>query len=153
MTKTTTARFISKYRELKIVHKSSFTKEVDGRIVYVPGTKIQFTNGAYETSNPEIIEFLEARPEFGKIIQRVPDDVSNFAAQKELSQTLEQREAELAKREAALEKAELKLAKDEPTAKDLRQQAKELGIPNYSKMNKAELQAAISSSLEEEPAY
>ena len=39
------AKFISKYLSLKLVQRATYTKEVEGRIVVVPGSSIQFTNG------------------------------------------------------------------------------------------------------------
>ena len=50
-------KYISKYLELKIVQKPTYSKEIDGRIVVTPGESIQFHDGMFETENPEDIKF------------------------------------------------------------------------------------------------
>ena len=57
--------FISKYRELRLVVKSAYSKEVDGRIVTYQGKSIQFHDGMFETEDPEEIKFLEGHKNFG----------------------------------------------------------------------------------------
>lgn len=108
-TKATTARYISRYRELKIVRKASYTKEVDGRVVSLPGESIRFADGLYQTSDPAVIEFLEARPEFGDIFVRVPDNVDAMVHRSKHMKDLESKEQELAEREAAVAAREAKL--------------------------------------------
>lgn len=96
-------RYISRYLQLRIVRKPGYSKEIDGQRVSTPGTSIQFDQGAFETTDPAEVDFIEARPEFGKIIQRVPDNIEDMAAQRtEVFQDLEAREKALADREAAV---------------------------------------------------
>lgn len=110
--------FISKYRNLRIVRKASYSKEVEGRRVTLPGTAIRFAEGAFTTSEPEEIKFIESRPEFGRHIQRVPDNVEDLAAARvEMNKDLEQREADIKAREEALAAREAELSSNE-TGKD-----------------------------------
>jgi len=106
--KTTTVRFISKYLNLKIVSKPSYNKEVEGRVIVVPGEAVRFSQGVYETSDLEVIKFLEARPEFGKVFTRVPDNVEALVHREKMLQTFEEREADLKRRETELAEREAK---------------------------------------------
>lgn len=101
-------KFLSKYRALKIVRVPIRTREIEGQIVSTDGNKIVFEDGVYETTDPAVVAYLEARPEFASgVIVRVPGNVKDVLGyQAEREKTLEQREAELAAREAALEKRE-----------------------------------------------
>ncbi len=101
-------QFLSTYRSLKIVRKPVRTREIEGQIISTDGEKIVFEDAAYETSDPEIVAFLEARPEFASgIIYRVPGNVKDIVAfQAEREKSLEQREAELKAREEAVAKKE-----------------------------------------------
>lgn len=97
--------FASWYRQLRLVRKASYTKEVDGRVVHVPGDDIRFVDGLLVTNDPAVIEYIENRPEFkeGKIFKvRMPGD------REKRMKSLEEREAEIAKREAALAAKEAK---------------------------------------------
>ncbi|MDD2822801.1 MAG: SAP domain-containing protein [Candidatus Daviesbacteria bacterium] len=102
--------YISKYLELRLVNRSSYTKEVNGRIITVPGSSIQFHEGVYRTSDPDEIEFLDNHANngnaFTKINRKDQGKASNelIAAQ---YKDLEQREKELAAREAAVTKKEM----------------------------------------------
>lgn len=96
------AKYISQYTSLRLVNRASYTKEVEGRVIVVPGTSIQFTDGAYETEDKDEIVFLENHPNFGSVFVRV-DTKEIDEAKKKLTQTLEEREAEEAKAEAELE--------------------------------------------------
>lgn len=113
----TTARYVSKFLELGIVRKASYTKEVDGRVVSYPGEKIRFSEGVFETSDPEVIKFLEERPEFGEVFIRVPDDVASLAHREERFKDLEAREKELAQREKEILEKEAKLNASEEGGK------------------------------------
>lgn len=109
-TKEKVVRYISRYIQLRIVRKPGYSKEVDGQRVSTPGTSIQFDQGVFETSDPDEVAFIEARPEFGKLIQRVPDNVENLSKERqEQFQSLEEREAAIAAREAAVAKKEAQL--------------------------------------------
>lgn len=102
------AKYISKYLQLRIVRKPSYTKEVEGRLVVVPGKSIQFVDGVYETEDEEEIKFLENYPNFGSTFVRV-DTKDLEKAKKKLAQTLEEREAEKARAKEEKEKKEKSL--------------------------------------------
>jgi len=90
------AKFISKYLSLKLINRATYTKEVEGRIVVVPGSSIQFTDGVYETKDKDEIAFLENHPNFGSVFVRV-DTKEIEEAKKKLGETLEERETAEAK--------------------------------------------------------
>jgi hypothetical protein len=112
-TKATTVRFISKFRELKFVRTAAYTKEVDGRVVHVPGESIRFSDGVYATADPATIEFLRARPEFEDIFVEVPESVDAAAHRQQHLETLEEREKALKQKEIELEKREARLGSEE----------------------------------------
>lgn len=102
--------YISKYHELRLVNQSSYTKEVAGRVVVVPGTAIQFHEGVFRTSNPEEIAFLENHPNFGNIFTKVERKDQSKAVNEVIAERykdLEQREKEIAAREEVLRKKEM----------------------------------------------
>ena len=86
-------KYISKYLELKIVQKPTYSKEIDGRIVVTPGKSIQFHDGMFETENPEDIKFLDNHPNFGNVFIKV-EGVDLIKAKKEFTETLEEKNAE-----------------------------------------------------------
>ncbi len=100
-------RFVARYAQLKLINKSTYTKEVEGRIVVVPGKSIQFRDGIYETSDKDEIAFLESHPNFGSVFFRLNPKEGADKAKEEKFKTLEQREAELNAREEALKKREM----------------------------------------------
>ncbi len=102
--------FISKYHELRLVNQSSYTKEVGGRVVTVPGTSIQFHEGVYRTSDPDEIAFLESHPNFGSVFTRIERKDQKKAVDEVIAERykdLEAREKEVAAREEALKKKEM----------------------------------------------
>jgi len=104
------ARYISRFLALRIVMKPSYTKEVDGRVVTVPGKDIRFIDGAFETEDKDVINFLESEQGFGTVFIRVPEDVENVVKERgEWMKDLETKEKELAEREAALKAREAKV--------------------------------------------
>lgn len=112
------ARYISRFLALRIVVKPAYTKEVDGRIVTVQGKDIRFNEGMFETTDPELIAFLEADKSFGTTYIRVPDNVENVVKDRaEWMKDLEQKEKDLAAREAALKAKESKVNSSEEGAK------------------------------------
>lgn len=112
------ARYISRYLALRIVVKPAYTKEVDGRIVTVPGKDIRFDQGVFETTDQELIDFLEADKSFGSTYIRVPDDVADVAKDRgEWMKDLETKERELKEREEALKAREAKVNANEEGAK------------------------------------
>lgn len=164
--KTTTTRYFSKYRELKIVRNGTYTKEVDGRIVTVPGNSIRFANNVYETSDPEEIKFLESRPEFGETFIKVPVKVETGEFIKDQLEDLEQREARLKAKEDELTKKEAKLNANEEggsatpeeaeleisiknSREELDEYATGVGVENPEKLaNKGEVLEAIKNALD-----
>lgn len=108
------ARYISRYLQLRIVRKAAYSREVDGQRVATPGTAIQFDNGVFETKDPEEVAFIEARPEFGNHIQKVPDNVEDLNSEhSEKFKNLEEKENDLAEREAAVAAKEAALTDGE----------------------------------------
>lgn len=104
------ARYISRFLALRIVVKPAYTKEVDGRVVTVQGKDIRFVEGVFETTDQELIDFLEADKSFGTTYIRVPDNVLNASAERaEWAKDLEARERDIAIREAALKEKESKV--------------------------------------------
>lgn len=110
------AKYISKYTNLRLVRKSSFTKEIEGQVVVVPGKSVQFDNGLYETNNPSEIKFLEEHPNFGDAFIRI-DSENIEEAKKGLRQTLTEKEEELKAKEAELKEREKALAEGEGVPK------------------------------------
>lgn len=96
------AKYLSRYRNLRIVRRSAVTREVNGQVVTTPGESIRFEEGLFQTTDVDTQAFIEARQEFKDgLIIRVPDNVQDLiATQKEWMKSLETREleAELAKR-------------------------------------------------------
>lgn len=143
------ARYISRFLALRIVVKSTYTKEVDGRIVTVPGKDIRFVEGVFETEDQELIDFLEADKSFGTTYIRVPDNVEDAVKDRgEWMKDLETKEKDLLEREAALKAKEAKVNSSEEGAKtgdglranmkkaDLLKIAKAEGVEGVSDENK-----------------
>ena len=91
MSKATT--YVAKYLQLKLVRESSYFKEVNGKVLPVKGTAIQFEQGAYTTEDEGEIEFLDNHPNFGSIFIKVDKNVVEERA--DYVKTLEERNAEL----------------------------------------------------------
>lgn len=112
MSKATT--YVSKYLQLKLVRDSSYFKEVNGKVLPVKGTAVQFEQGAYTTEDEGEIEFLDNHPNFGSIFIKVDKNVVEERA--DYVKTLEERNAEL-EAELAEKKAPAKVAKKAPAKK------------------------------------
>lgn len=113
------AVYISRYRELRLVNQSSYTKEVNGRVVVVPGTSIQFRDGVYRTSDEEEIAFLDNHTNLGNAFTKVDRKDQKKATGQlidERFKTLEQKEAELKAKEENLRKREMALKGQEEGA-------------------------------------
>lgn len=157
------ARYISRYLALRIVVKPAYTKEVDGRVVTVQGKDIRFDQGVFETTDQELIDFLEADKSFGTTYIRVPDNVEDVVKDRgEWMKDLETKERELAEREAALKAREAKVNSSEEGAKagdglrknmakaDLLEIAKNEGVEGVSEETKNDdIIAAIRAKREE----
>jgi len=113
------ARYISRYTSLRIVVNSTYTKEVNGRIVTVPGKDIRFVEGIFETTDPELVDFLEGdKKSFGTVYIRVQDNVKDVVKDRgEWMKDLETKERELKEREEALKAKEAKINASEEGSK------------------------------------
>ncbi len=98
------AKYISQYAELKLINKSSYTKEVEGKVVVVEGSSIQFHNGLFETSDPREIEFLENNPNLGSVFIRVKDQDLQKAREEKFKPLTERQQEEKAEKEKLSEK-------------------------------------------------
>ena len=59
-------KFISKGKKYKIVLKFSYFKIVDGMRQLVPGIRVEFRDGLFETEDKEMIKKLKAHPAYGR---------------------------------------------------------------------------------------
>lgn len=110
--KKTEAVYISKYLQLRLVRESAYTKEVNGRAFTVQGKSIQFVDGAFRTSDPEEIEFLDNHGNYGNTFTKVEkNDIGKSTSDLIDKQwkTLEQKEAELKAKEEDLKQREMAL--------------------------------------------
>lgn len=126
------AKYISKYLNLRLINKPAYTKEVEGRIVVVPGTYVQFTDGVYETEDKDEIAFLESHPNFGSVFIRV-DTKEAEEAKKKLAQTLEERETEEAKAkvEEEMKSKALEEGEETPKVKSKKGRPKKIEKPKF----------------------
>ena len=106
-TKKQKTEYISKYHNLKLVNKASYSKEVGGKVIVMQGSAIQFENGVYETDDKDEIAFLDNHPNCGNVFIKVEKNVAKERA--EMLETLEEREAKLKAREEAVAKKEMRL--------------------------------------------
>jgi len=123
-----TAKYIAKYLNLRLIDKASYTKEVEGRVVTVPGKTIEFSQGMYETSDPDEIKFLESHPNFGTVFIKVKD--------KDLQKAREDKFKDLETKEAELKAKEEKLAKKEKALEEGESVPKGKGKGKKSKKEK-----------------
>ena len=105
--------YIAKYAQLRLVRKSAYSKEVDGKVFRVPGESIRFEGGVFTTSDPEEIKFLDSHPNYGpsQYFIKVEKDVVSERAEyvKSLEQRVAELEAEKAKEQAGkVQKVETK---------------------------------------------
>lgn len=142
-----TSKYVSgRFRNLTFVRKASYNKELDGHNVHVPGERIRFENGVFETDDPAVKEFLENRPEFGEIFVKVPDNIEAIAHRDSQAETLEEREARLKAREDEVAKKEQLLSSSEEGAK-----VEETKSQNSD--DKKELPVSLKSSRKELDEY
>ncbi len=111
------AQYISKYLALKLIDKASYSKEVDGKVVVVPGKSIQFNEGTYETDDPNEIKFLDSHPNCGTVFIRVQEVRNLKKAREDQFQDLETREVKLKAKEERLKAKEERLARKEKALK------------------------------------
>lgn len=161
------ARYISRFLNLRIVVRGTYTQAVEGRVVTTPGKSIQFEGGVFETTDKDEQAFIEARPEFGQIIIKAPENIENLAgAREEMMKDLETREKELKAREEALAAKEKELGVEETgksdgetvledmTKEQLLAVAEAEGVEGVDKKTKnEEIVAAIKAKREETAAF
>lgn len=124
------AKYISKYLQLKLVDKASYSKEVEGRVVVVQGKSIQFDKGVYETTDKNEIAFLDNHPNCGNTFIKIKEkDVEK--ARKGFTQTLEEREAEEAAVETKKETEKKALEEGAETPKKKEKKAKKDEKPKF----------------------
>lgn len=111
--KAKTVRYISKYGQLRIVLKPTYTSELHGRIVTHAGEDVRFEDGVFSTDKAEVVEALEKRSEFGSIFIRVPDDTDALAHREEKYKDIETKQKELEEKEKELAIREARLNNDE----------------------------------------
>lgn len=90
-------RYRSKFRNLKIPMKKSYKQQVEGQVITIPGTKIEFNDFLFETDNKDIIKFLDTdsvclKMQSNHVFAKI--DEGSIEAAKE---TLEEREHRLKK--------------------------------------------------------
>lgn len=86
-TKKQKIKYISKYHNLKLVNKASYSKEVGGKVIVMQGSAIQFENGVYETDDKDEIAFLDNHPNCGNVFINVEKNVAKDRAK--MLETLE----------------------------------------------------------------
>jgi hypothetical protein len=111
------ARYISKSLKLSLGIKSSYYKEVNGKRETVPGHRVNFEEGMFQTDNPELQELLEKRSEFGTLFIRIPEGETDSDI-KERMKPLNEKEKELKQREAELDRREKLLKSKEAGRKE-----------------------------------
>ena len=102
--------YISRYNELRLVMKSSYNKEVGGRVVAVSGQAIQFHEGAFRTSDPTEIAFLDNHKNCGSVFTKIERKDQNKAVDEVIAkryEDLEAREKKVAAKEAEIERKEM----------------------------------------------
>lgn len=106
-------RYKSKFRELRIPMKKSYTREVGGQTEFIQGRSIQFKDTIFETDEIEVIDFLEKDPvcqemQRNQVFAKIDSKVLEIA-----TETLEEKEARLKE-----ELESIKAKKKKPTKKE-----------------------------------
>ncbi len=162
-------KYISKGLNFRIVMKSSYTKEVNGKIIAMPGNSIQFKEGVYETDDPKEIKFLDNHGDCGGYFIKVKDkDLAKARNDKfkdldTKTAELKAKEKELERREKALEEGEGLGKKEEKTdyskmkIEELKEIAEARDIEVGEKADKEKIIEALEksdlSNEKEEPAF
>ena len=102
-------KYISKILNLTLINKSAHSKEIEGKVVVVQGSKVVFSDGVYKTSDPVEIKFLDNHNNCGNVFIKVEAN-DLVKARNEKFEDLESREKkindkedEIKRREKALE--------------------------------------------------
>lgn len=154
--KKTSERYVSRYFALKLVVEPAFTKEVGGgRTVVVPGKRIEFEQGVYETSDADEIKFLNEHDNCGTVFMKVQKDLTSERA--EFVETLEEREARIEAREQELGLDSKKVDKETAggeedkfsklSGPELKAELRKLDLPVSGKVD--ELRARLRAGVEE----
>lgn len=105
-TKTKTARYISKYRNLTIAVKSSYYKVVEDKRVLVEGKRVVFTEGFFETQDEALMAELESRADFGTAFVRIPENKS-VDQMRDAMKTISEKDKLIAEQAAEIERLKL----------------------------------------------
>ncbi|MCK5019754.1 MAG: SAP domain-containing protein [Candidatus Peribacteraceae bacterium] len=136
--------------------QSAFTKETGGgRTVVVPGKRIEFEQGVYETSDADEIKFLDEHDNCGTVFIKVEKDVTSERA--EFVETLEEREARIEAREQELGLDSKKVGKEDSSGEtdkfsklsgpELKDELRKLDLPVSGKVD--ELRARLREGVAE----
>lgn len=106
------ATYISGSKNLSLGIKSAFYRDEKGQRTLVPGERVRFEEGVYETDSAELQAIMEKRPEFGTLFIRVPDGESEKQT-KERMRPMEEKDKEIAKLKAETERLQKLLSKEE----------------------------------------
>ena len=68
--------YFSKFKELRLIVRSSRPVNKNGNIEIISGKSIDFLNGKYSTNDPAEITFIEAHPEFNRSVYKAKEIVS-----------------------------------------------------------------------------
>lgn len=130
-------QFISKqFRNLTVVLKAAYTKEVEGRAFAVPGLRVTFQDFKFETSDEDIIALLKKDAGYGNQFIEVPKNVAGIVAnsqelsperRRELKEAQEQIDAQQALK-ASHEEAGKGSTLEDLSYNELVEQAKKEGI-------------------------
>jgi len=97
--------YISKILNLTLINKSSYSKEVGGKFIVVQGSKVEFNDGVFITSDPSEIEFLDNHGNCGNVFIKVKSkDVEK--AKEDKFKDLETKEKEIADKEKEVKRRE-----------------------------------------------
>ena len=84
----------------------------DGKKELVPGHRVVFQQGFFETSEPELIDLLEKRADFGTAFVRVPENKTTEQMHAAMKSS-EEKDKEIARLKAELDTANKKLSDQE----------------------------------------
>ena len=144
-TKKKSETYVSKYRSLRLIRVSSYTKEINGKFLPQKGASIRFNEGAFITSDKEEIDFLDNHVNLGSVFIKVEKDAVEERAN--YVQTLEERNAELEAQISNKKEKETKVEKDEePTVAELKEIADEKGVDITGLRKKEDIKNAIEKA-------
>jgi len=86
-------KFLSRWKEHRIVIKPAYYREVDSKAILVQGKAIQFHDNEFITEDQEEIDFLKKHREFGTIIHEVPSGDEINAGILKIAEEIEQKKS------------------------------------------------------------